>query len=85
MRSGLLPTPAGLSSETLVVGSLRRKEGWGGCHGGCESNDVVFVKFSNFGDKCSMNFHFIGWCVMVGERSGKKSLGILAINSRKWV
>lgn len=77
MRPGILPTPAELSSVTLAVGSEDSKEGWGGCHWECESNDVLFVKFSNSGDKCSMTFHFAGRCLMVGKRSGKSILVFL--------
>lgn len=43
--------------------------------GKCDSNDSLFVKFSNFGDKCSMNF--VGLCVVVDKRFGERALTFL--------
>lgn len=40
--------------------------------GKCDSSDSIFVRFSNFEDKC-MNFNFVGLYVMVDERLCKRA------------
>lgn len=42
--------------------------------GKCGFNDSLFVEFSNLGDKCSMNFSFVGLCGIVGKRFAKRAL-----------
>ena len=51
--------------------------------GKCESNGYTFVRFSNFGGKCLMNFSFVGLCVMMDKRLGERAFDIPAITSRK--